>query len=323
MWGKIAYPEKGSMMAYRIGGRVWTADALLALDEQFGPDGGAETRRALADAWVAQSNGADELTQLRDERATFLAQPGNAEYAGYDAWADSARKYGVPAFRAKMMDLSPNYADYINGLPPEITSDPAKFDQASISTRAYLASEGKRASVYDPIPSAASDPSKINAATFVTGGTGGGQTPAKGSTPTDPGVKLQKDLLNYQADLVVFNGVLQAYLGDPTITWDQVTNPIMQEVFRTRIMDQYGVSVPGKPRSLEIYEKWAAAQPAGTKIGLEDYVGWLRSHPEVWAAFGFDSADARATIMSYPDQFSRLNKPIPQTISLQGTSVGR
>lgn len=265
----------------QVGDHYWTGEEIASLpkdanDPTWAP--GMMTRTMLADLWAQQGNFSIPLAQTYAARDAFDADPNNPEYARYKAWAANARSLGVDQIRK----VSPAYDAYLNGQKADVKNDPAKFEQAAFGYGAFLATDGERKSLSSDLVSDTFDPSKANPVDMLTPGAGNAVTKA---AKKSPGQQVIDDLQKYQVAMVVFDKQLQAFTGNPSDRWDPNMNPQLEQAMRWHLANA-GITIPSVPRSVTIYENWAAARQAlGQPSGILDY--------DIYAT------DAQATLDAY------------------------
>lgn len=260
MYTAILNYKQGDILGpVTIGGQRWMPDDLAALprdenDPTWAP--GMPTRKLLATTYLSERG---LLTAQQGQYAAqdaFKADPANAEYAGYAAWAKNARGIGMQ----ELMRVSPDaYGRYIRGLPADIRNDPAKLDQAAFGMRAYEATEGMRSSLFTDKPGAAFDVSRANPVDVLSQASTGAQ-PTK--TTKSPAQQVIEATQKWMVDSAILDLQLQRLTGNPNDRWDENQNPQLLAAMRWKLANA-GISVPSKPRALVNYENWAAARQAG------------------------------------------------------------
>lgn len=272
-WRIIAYGTYGDDLpfgsAVRVGGTLIQAYDLIAMSDV--------ERRALADRWVAEVNGADDLAGLREEQDAFKVR--HVDYAAYVDWTNTARDYpgGVARFRADLTVSSPGYKKYLKQLPRKVLDDPAALDRASISVDAYLASRGEKASIYGGKPGAAGSVTAEMVANLIrAAGVGGGgkQYP---DTPAGRLARLKDNLADYQAKMRVYDDAVKQETGGMTI--DQLP-PQYGEMYRRRL-ETKGIQAPSRPETVRVYLDWRQAvlmQDPSADTSPEAFSAWFEAY---------------------------------------------
>ena len=264
-WNAISYYEPSNKQDHiLVNGRLYTPSELSAMGE----DG----RKQLADEWLVSQNGVDEYAAYKDGK--YALRDTMPEYAGYTNWASTMRDApgGVSYARSYLMRISPGYKNYINQLPETTKSDPAKYDSASISIDAYLASQGIAGSAYAKLPGAALDPTALDPTQYLPWAQSGGTGSSSGSsggyeTATQRLERLTKAVAKYKDDMAVFDAKVKAITGGTS--YDDLA-PLWQ-VSLDRRLQREGIKKPSKPGILSSYEEWRDTINGGN----EDYVKYI------------------------------------------------
>jgi hypothetical protein len=238
-----------------------------------------QERRALADAWASNVGSGKTIPYLQGEQKTF-----KDEHPVYKGYADFQKlagtfddKGGIPAFREGLMKANAPYRTYIGRLKPEVKNDPKKFDQASISMKAYLATKGITSSVSEgDLPDPGSDWANTEfLLTALGGGNGTGTSNTKKAydlkTPEGMLANLTDKLAAYERDMTAYNQAAANVSNG--IGYDQLP-PQSQEVAQHRL-DAQGVTKPGTPEVVGAYLMWKVAQPQGADTSPQAYISWL------------------------------------------------
>lgn len=239
-----------------------------------------EERKALADQWVLSTgNPQRTMATLEGQRAAEDAALAQAPAdKAYRDWAHGAREMGADVFVEDMTRHNPSFAAYMedydsyaNGLResgvPEM--DIPTQTEYGTTRNAYLASIGQKASVYDDRSLPTSTPGGGDyypAAARDQGGTNGDF-----SKQTDSQA-LAADMARYQSDKMWFDLALQNFTGNPNASLEGM-NPMLETAVKSKLA-QAGISAPSKPRSVERFELWQAAQGPGEPTTQADYFAW-------------------------------------------------
>lgn len=261
-----------------VNGREYYIPNLVRMSE--------DERIELADEWVAEVGYTDSLESFRDLRDEEKAKL--PEYAAYLDWSKLMRGENpgdLERNRQSMMDMSPGYRNYIQRLPADTLADPAKFEGASLSMDAYLASLGKSGSIYDKPPGDALDPSAIDPSEFLPsddeeGGSGTGKK-KEPKTEMDLLEQLQDDQKKWEEDLAKFNEKVVQITGGPRY---EDLAPMWQDSLKKRLARE-GIDVPSEPTRVRQYREWVSMREgSGQPTDPMAYIAWLvESDPSLLA----------------------------------------
>lgn len=268
-WNAIAYYEPTPAQDHIIVNGVLYTPADMV---NMGEDG----RKRLADEWVASQNGTGTYLEYKQGRDTL--REGMPEYQLYLDWANTMRDApgGVAQAREYLMKISPGYREYIGQLSDETKSDPAKFESASLSVDAYLASQGKAGSVYDLKPGDALDPTALDPAQFLPWAQGNSSSGNGSTSSYDTAVSrlnsLTKAIDKYQASLAKIDAAVMEitsgkHYSDFSGLWQTALD---------RQLAQRGLAVPSKPAIVANYEEWRDTLNGGEDDYVK-YIEWVMS----------------------------------------------
>jgi hypothetical protein len=244
------------------------------------------TRKDIASQWLIEHGLASAQATQYDAMDAFKADPNNAEYAKYNAWAKSARSIGVDGLKK----VSKAYRVYMDGLPADVKNDPRKLESAAYGHAAFLATEGERASLYSSLEPDTFDPSKVNPVDALTA-SAGNATPAPAAKKS-PGQKVVDDLRQYQIDMAIFDQKFQAFTHNPNDHWDENQNPMLLQALRWHLSNA-GITVPSLPSSVQNYEAWVVArQQMGMPSSIQDYDAWAKQAQAALSPYGYSLDDA-------------------------------
>lgn len=274
-WDQLAYGDITELgVGYVIdNGKVITTRDLVTMSE-------AE-RIAIADRWVKKNGGTEALETYREQRRNYRTDPAHTAYGAFDLWQNAARDFpgGIPAFREMLMANSPSYKKYINQLPLKTQKDPAALDRASISTSAYLASQGKKASIYDTNPG---DPGSGPLVSMIAGlfqaASGKGASKTYSDSPEGRLEKLDDALADWKVKEQIYNDAVSAVTGGRTLgngPNDIAFGPAADAI--TQQLDARGITQPRKPAIVKTYLDWVAAQPDGSDISTQAFSVWFET----------------------------------------------
>lgn len=238
-----------------IGTHMYSAAELAALSE--------DERGVLADQWLAEQGGGLDRQAYYDARDQTLAQPINQPYAQFLDARNAMSDIGME----QLARQSPAYAGYLDRLPDNTRNNPDALGAAAMSPAAYLATQGERASVYDPVDLGDTfDPTQADPL-------------AVAQAAAEPAPKAQtreqhlaSQMQRYQGDVALFNQVLQQYTGNPDASLDGM-NPMLRNAVLANL-SQAGVSAPSMPQELSMYQRWASLQPTGADTSIAAYYRW-------------------------------------------------
>ncbi len=259
-YNRIAYGGSPPELVF-TGSRSYTSQELKAMTE--------DERKTVADLWLMHAGLSDDRQSFFNARDDVLSQPINQAYVPYSEWAKAAREMGMD----ELINRSPAYRAYIDRLPEATRNDPDRLGAAAFSTDAYLATEGIRSSVYDPLETPPTlDPSKLNPVTDLGGG--GGQS----KPPNTREQQLVDSMNDYQIRRAEFDQLLQQYTGNPHASLDSATgaNPMLANAIMTNLRAM-GIDVPSIPREVQQYLDWSAMQPNGADTSPAAYYRWVDS----------------------------------------------
>jgi len=258
-WALIAFVGfDPATQTVTIGGRAYTAAELNAMTPQ--------ERYALADAWVAEVGGTQELATYRDQQDTFKAAhpmlKGYDDYKaqisksplGEDGWIAVTRQ-GNPSFDAYLTEQQQKYGT----LPRD----------AAFTPGGYFAYQGKQHSIYDPNPPSVRDMSAVpfNANETV-GGIGQATSSGSGNSVQARADRLAQSVAVYTAKIAA----IQPYLPQNT-SWDSLS-PNERAAYTASLARQ-GLSIPGMPSTVANYYAWKNTRPVGADTSYAAYFSWM------------------------------------------------
>jgi hypothetical protein len=253
MYNAIKFGEPTQVL---VGGHMFSAAELAALS----PD----QRGIVADQWLAEQGGGADRQAYYDARDQVLAQPINAPYGKYLDARNTMGDIGAE----QLAKQSPSYAGYLESLPDKVQNDPGAFGAASMSPEAYLATQGKRGSIYSPMDMGDTfDPTQADPLATAAAAADQQQKPAQTREQ-----KLASQMQRYQGDVALFNQTLQQYTGNPDASIEGM-NPQLRSAVLANLA-QAGVSAPSMPQDLEMYQRWASLQPTGADTSIAAYYRW-------------------------------------------------
>jgi hypothetical protein len=250
-WANIAYANDLGSGYYLIDGKVIQTSDLMRMSDA--------DRKTLANRWVANHEGDDELKAYRAERKAFIDQ--HPEYADLNSYKDAVFAYrgGPTKFRKDLAQSNPNFARAVADQEARFKDKPAavrqrELDQWTTSLAGYEAASAIKASGYDPAPLdvpaggqwediAARDTTLSGSTTATSGGT-------SSSRRVDT-------LTKHLAELEIKAQAFQQATGYPI---DQMHNPIMEAQFRAQGL-WFDV-----PEDVRLYREWVSLQPPGTDV---------------------------------------------------------
>jgi len=238
----------GTATQIAVGGTIYSTAQLAQMSD--------DQRKGLADQWLMEQGGNADRQAYYDARDAVLAQPINQPYSQYLDAAGTMRDIGPDTLARQ----SPAYAAYLDQNPNQ-----------PFSPSAYLATQGERGSVYDPMtlpdtfdPTQA-DPLAQNAAAAAT------QAPQQQTREQ----RLAAQMSRYQGDVALFNQTLQQYTGNPNASIEGM-NPMLRNSVLNNLA-QVGVSAPSMPNDLAMYTRWVGLQPKGADTSIQAYYRWVDS----------------------------------------------
>jgi len=265
VWTNIAFPDQASdEMVYISPTQFIPVVQLRGMSQ--------EARYDLADQVIADMGMTEQYELFKEGRDNLRATM--PEFQAYEDWKDWMRDQPgeIAGARVLLMEWSPGYRSYIDGLDPKFKEDPETFDRMSTSVDAYLAAQGKPGSVYAGDPGDATDISNIPAHMLVGGGDSssksGGSSASKPDTAVSRLERLNKDIAEYEKDMAAFNAKVREITGGALY---EDLAPMWQESLKRRL-EREGIKVPSKPSTVANYEEWLELNPNGTKMS---YIEWL------------------------------------------------
>lgn len=157
VWEDIAYGEIGDDYI-EVNGVRYTREEIYAMD--------AEQRKAIANGFLAEYGVLSNVHSLMDERAKFLAQPENAEFAQQRQWSKAVREYagGPEEYWKDLIKDNPTAEAYFNQYIRD-EDDPVVRQTMMTNQNAYFAilgwdsyawdkpieGYGSRTDVWDPL----------------------------------------------------------------------------------------------------------------------------------------------------------------------------
>jgi hypothetical protein len=244
-WSNIAYGKDLGSGYYLIDGKIIQTSDLMRMS--------TDDRKVLADRWIANHEGKDELEAYRTERDAFVAD--HPEYGDFNQYGDAVHHYkgGMSKFRQDLARMNPGFAAAVANRRRTFKDKPAamrkkEMDDWTDSMAAYEAASGIQASIYDETPDKPKPDATWKALaaqdTILSGGGSGG---SGGFKPTDKVAKLKKDLGEVETKRALF---MQA-TGYPI---EQMHNPIMEAQYRAQ-----GLWVD-VPQNVQLYMDWKSLQ---------------------------------------------------------------
>jgi hypothetical protein len=277
-WTAIAYPDDtliGGGLGITIGGTFISRDDLVALEQS--------QRSDIADAWVAEQGGTEELQAYRDEKAKYIAE--HPEYADFDGYKDIAYKYegGVRAFRLDRAEANPNFNRAMEAKRSDLKDDgmnakliEAELDQWATSIAGYEAAQGITGGLYDPEPISTGDQATIDTIAKMggtgTGGGFGGGVSGTGKPGKSTSAKLKADMAEYEHDLKIVEGVIRQNgidIGPDGLS--SVTGSYAVESLNS----MFGDLMPQKTNLQRDYEEWVTYQPRGADTSPAAFGAYL------------------------------------------------
>jgi hypothetical protein len=274
-WTAIAYPDDtlmGGGLGITIGGTFISRDDLLALEQS--------DRSDIADAWVAEQGGTEELQAFRDEKAKYIAE--HPEYADFDGYKDIAYDYegGVRAFRLDRAEANPNFNRAMEAKRSDLKDDGMnaklienELDEWATSIAGYEAAQGITGGLYDPEPISTGDQATIDTISKMggTGGFGGGVS-GTGKPGKSTAAKLTADMAEYEHDLKIVEGVIRQNgidIGPDGLSG--VTGPYAVDSLNS----MFGDLMPQKTKLQRDYEEWVMYQPRGADTSPAAFGAYL------------------------------------------------
>lgn len=264
VWTNIAFPDQASdEMVYISPTQFIPVVQLRGMSQ--------EARYDLADQVIADMGKTEQYELFKEGRDNLRATM--PEFQAYEDWKDWMREQPgeIAGARVLLMEWSPGYRSYIDGLDPSFKEDPETFDRMSTSVDAYLAAQGKPGSVYAGDPGDATDISNIPAYMLVGGGESssksGGSSTSKADTAATRLERLNKDIREYDAAMEKFNAKVREITGGALY---EDLAPMWQESLKRRL-EREGIKVPSKPSTVANYEEYLELNPEGTPM---TYIEW-------------------------------------------------
>jgi hypothetical protein len=290
-WRDIAYPKVDER------GFVQTQYGLLPANEAYTQVGGQwipvgeiaklddADRMAIADVWVAEQGGTEELKTYRADRDAFLKK--HPEYGQFTEWqsyvyGQEDQPGGIKGWRENNAKLNPNfkyemgehenYLKEVRGITDRKLLD-KELDQWAAGTSGYLAAQGIRNDVYDPDPMSTGDQPTVDAMRAMLNengngsGSGGGTTKKK--TTAD---KLKADITEYETDMRAVEGILKNYGMDPGPGGlSSINGP-----YHVAALDaMVGDLMPKETKLMKQYAEWVTYQPAGADTSPDAFGRYL------------------------------------------------
>lgn len=252
-WNSVAFGPDENVPDYyvmTIAGTTTTAGDLRGMSD--------DDRMALADSWIAEVGGTEELEAYRAERKAYIAS--HPEYGQFEEWKDIAYGYegGLRAFRTDRAKGNPAFRDAVanqkqylldNGTDAALVED--ELDQWAASLAGYKAAQGIRSNIYDQSATDTGDQGTVN--TILRAGGGGSGSGGGSSAPKSTSAKLRADMAEYQKDLAVFDQILVGVGIEGGFA--NINNPVMLRSLET----QFGDVMPSMSSLLRQYLEWADA----------------------------------------------------------------
>jgi hypothetical protein len=272
-FAEIAYPD--ALAGYDNGdvvtihGQNYTRTDLLKLTQ--------DEREALADAWITQHGGSEELDAYNTERKAFVTA--NPEFGSFKEWEHTAYGYdgGLHAFRMNRAAGNPNFKaamdrqrEYLKSTGVDASVLESELDQWAAGIDAYKASQGIRNSVYDPNAVGTGDQATVDMLAQATGGGGA----AEKKTPIE---KTRDSVQKYVEKIDAIVAQLNAAGFDVTAQDVVFAKPMYRKVFAL-------YDVPPLSEEANLYEQWVLMQPAGTDTSVDAWITYLESLPSYKAA---------------------------------------
>lgn len=253
-WTDVAYGDDWIGHYLVAGGRSITGDDLMSLDE--------DERILLADQWVADQQGTEELEGYRKLRDDFIKE--HPTFAEYDEYRDLVFAYegGARAFRREMAKTHPEFADELNEARERFKGYghtgavlEAELDQWVTSRSGYHAFRGERANVYDEAPEQAYDPTSDPYLGVREPEAEGGR-----QAPQSTAAELAEDIAEYREKAAR----MEAVLGAPV---ESFANPLVRDALER----QYGDDWPRMTQLMIAYQQWVTLQPTGSDTSPEAF----------------------------------------------------
>ena len=273
-WAELAYGERYGQeipgyYTVDVGGKTYRMQDIARMTQ--------EQRYALADEWVKQYGGTDDLKAYRAERDAFKAE--HPEFGAYQEYRSTAFDYegGLHQFRLDREAGNPNFKRAVadrreyyksKGVSASVIED--ELDAWAVTLDGYKAASGIKNSLYDADPISTGDQSTY--ASLIRSGDGGGGSRSGSGTGSTTAGTLQKQITKYTQDMAVLTSVMQAYGLDPAAL--QSNDPYMMQALR----NEFGDLIPTKPALLQQYEAWVKVQPKGADTSVDAFGLYLDNY---------------------------------------------
>src|SRR5690606_34688136 len=261
-WTYLAYDDVENPVT--LNGRTYSPAEINAMND--------DQRRRFADAVMAERGWLDDINDLRDERAKFLADPENKEFAQFDTWASEVRDYpgGVDKYWHDAAEENDAAAAYYEQVLAEDLSESERHRRLT-SLTAYMNLRGYHRPAWDPIPPSTSkryggvyDPVEVASG------------PAKPQPYQEPNAEFRDEVRKAPqvlAELEQWDRAvaeeMEARGIDPSIPFNELPTETRVEI--EEALEERGITEPEVPWQVRKYIEWAEQQPPGADTSVEAY----------------------------------------------------